>query len=110
MHQALVDKPELDRRTAADIGMAVDQVSFVTTTFIENLMDAMAEHGVVRIYGFGRFKLTWQGGSPPPTKRFGKQQSKEGQLRTMRVYFTKARGFTKAIKERQVPHGQTRRR
>lgn len=52
-----MNKHELDRRVAANLGVHVRQVRAVTTAFTDAITEALLDHGSVQVTNFGTFSV-----------------------------------------------------
>lgn len=104
----MLTKAELDRRVAMETGCDIKGTTQTTTWFLQKIVDAIASGEILRLRGFGQFKLTYSNGKMPPHPRFGERTLQEGQCVRYRVHFAKSETLTRAIKE--VHHGKVRRK
>ena len=96
-------KVELDREVAREMGVAARTISQVTYLFLQKVMNAVAQEGVVQLPGFGTFKLgPWHGGEVKHLQGATCEEHKPG----FRVHFSKSRTvfnekILRALQEKQ---------
>jgi nucleoid DNA-binding protein len=99
---------EIDRRVARELGVARKTVSRITTEFLEQLSQLMAESGRVTIEGFGAFRVDRIKPAHPRTARLTKGVFKKGERggsmsvevsSYVRVHFSKSRKLKQLLDE-----------
>jgi len=108
-----VKKHELDRKVAAYLGMHLEDVRVVTTTFVELISDALVSQGGVQINNLGTLTVGVQvahayslnQGNFKKGVRTGK---KDGVARPICVRFRSSSHLKRRLKEKH--HGKARRR
>jgi nucleoid DNA-binding protein len=107
-----VKKRDLDRRITLATGETFKRVSFITQTFLEEIVEALVTEGSVDLRGFGRIALRKQKGTPPPGRRYGGKAPTTAPLHRFRICFTKSARLRKEIQlaKKEKRHGQVWRR
>jgi nucleoid DNA-binding protein/ribosomal protein S27AE len=94
-------KHDFDVEVAVVLGMRTDEVSRVTTAFLEQVRRAITETGFAYLRGFGRFQVAHETGGKRQTVELKSVHS--GGTRTVdvevkhRVHFKRARPFANQI-------------
>lgn len=93
-----VRKDAVDRRVAVELGLPADTVAIITKCFLRQALELLAEHGELKLPGFGRLKV------------LARTQRIAGFPIQHVVFFKKATAMTEAIKARskEVPYGEVR--
>ena len=104
-------KRDLDTRVTVATGETFKRVSFITQSFLEEVVSALVKEGLVELRGFGKITLRKQLGTPPPARRFGGSAPSAATLYRFRVCFTKAASLRKKIQlaKKEKRNGQARR-
>lgn len=104
-------KQELDRRVTLATGEAYRRVSFITQTFLEEVIAALVEVGSIELRGFGKIHLRKQRGTPPPGKRYGGKTGSTAPVHRFRICFSKSASLRKKIQlaKKEKHNGQIRR-
>jgi len=104
-------KRDLDTRITVATGEAFKRVSFITQTFLEEIVAALVKEGFVELRGFGKIALRRQRGTPPPAKRYGGKAPSAAPIHRFRVCFTKSASLRKKIQlaKKEKRNGQARR-
>lgn len=105
-------KRDLDQRVNLLTGEPYKRVSYITQTFLEEIVAALIKEGSVELRGFGKIHLRKQQGTPPPARRYGGKAPKTAPLQRFRVCFSKSARLRKEIQlaKKERHFGQARRR
>lgn len=90
----MLTKSELDHRVAIALGIPAKRVANVTDAFVDELCNAIAEHGGFHLVGLGKLI--------PRIERLTSHIRKEGAQDSMRIrlYFTKSRMLKEQIERK----------
>lgn len=108
---AKVTKVDLDRLVVRITGEKSRRVSFITSTFMDELADALSDGALVDIARLGKLQVQKQRGTAPPGAPFGGGPRRTDPGVRFRVCFTKARWLRTEIwrKYKEKRFGKTRR-
>lgn len=104
-------KRDLDTRVTLSTGEPFKRVSFITQTFLEEVVAALVKEGLVELRGFGKLALRKQRGTPPPAQRFGGKAPSTAPIYRFRVCFTKSASLRKKVQlaKKEKRNGKVRR-
>lgn len=90
----MLTKSEMDQKVAAELGISTKKVATITEAFIDELCNALTDHGGFYLVGLGKLvtKLERGGGS-------AQREAPQDPLR-VRLYFTKSRLLKRQIERR----------